>query len=53
MRRLNAISGIVAGGMIVVICVLIVAQIVARLFGFVLPGADEFAIAAFVAARPG
>ena len=50
MRRLNAISGIVAGGMIVVICVLIVAQIVARLFGFVLPGADEFAIAAFVAA---
>lgn len=50
MRHIYAISGLLAGGMIVLICVLIVAQIVARSFGAVLPGADEFAVASFVAA---
>lgn len=50
MQRLYAFSGMISGLMILAICVLVIAQIVARPMGMVLPGADEFAIGAFVAA---
>lgn len=50
MQRLYALSGLISGIMILAICVLVIAQIVARPMGIVLPGADEFAIGAFVAA---
>ncbi len=50
MHRIYAASGIAAGAMILCICALILAQIVARSLGEVLPGVDEISISAFVAA---
>ena len=50
MQRLYAVSGLTSGVMILAVCIIIIAQIVTRPMGIVLPGADEFAIGAFVAA---
>lgn len=43
LRKLYTLSGMLAGVFLVLICVLIVAQIVARQFGTMIPSTDEFA----------
>lgn len=43
LRKLYTLSGMLAGVFLILICVLIVAQIVARQFGTMIPSTDEFA----------
>lgn len=43
LRKLYTLSGLLAGVFLIIICVLIVAQILARQFGTMIPSTDEFA----------
>ncbi|QMV61595.1 TRAP transporter small permease [Pseudomonas berkeleyensis] len=43
LRKLYTLSGLLAGLFLILICVLIVAQILARQFGTMIPSTDEFA----------
>lgn len=43
LRKLYTMSGLLAGLFLILICVLIVAQILARQFGTMIPSTDEFA----------
>lgn len=43
LRKLYTLSGLLAGLFLILICVIIVAQIVARQFGTMIPSTDEFA----------
>ncbi|HWV08990.1 TRAP transporter small permease [Pseudomonas sp. GD03944] len=43
LRKLYTLSGLLAGVFLILICVLIVAQILARQFGTMIPSTDEFA----------